>query len=164
LGRLLETLIGILVAVAVVAVFSQVLFRYLLEIPLHWTEELARYLTVWIVLLGAALGFRSDRHFRFLFLLAWLPTAARRTAERLLEGLSAAFLLVFLVATIPLLPIARDQTAPGLEISLIWLYLALPVGAAFMITFLVIGMATGPHHPLPREVMEHDPTEGLGPE
>src|SRR5262245_21164939 len=97
-GRLLEVVVGTLVAVAVVAVFLQVAFRYLLAIPLHWTEELARYLTVWLVLLGSALGVRSGTHFRFVFLTLGLPPRLHSVLEYLIDGLSAVFFVLFLIA------------------------------------------------------------------
>ena len=48
-------LIG-LVSVMTMIVFLQVVYRYVLAEPLHWSEEMARYLFVWLSLLGATLG------------------------------------------------------------------------------------------------------------
>ena len=160
-GQVVEVLVGCLVAVAVVAVFAQVVFRYALAVPLYWTEELARYLTVWLVLVGSALGFRSGTHFRFVFLTQGLPSRRQTVVEKLIDGISAAFLLVFVVATLPLLPVAADQTSPGLRISLLWLYLAMPVGAGLMLYFLVVGLLTGPHAPLPLELAEREKLAAL---
>ncbi|MFI4982861.1 MAG: TRAP transporter small permease, partial [Nevskiales bacterium] len=44
---------GLLSAGFLVAISLQVLFRYVIELPLPWTEELSRYLFVWAALIGA---------------------------------------------------------------------------------------------------------------
>jgi len=42
-----------------IIVLLQVIYRYILTEPLHWSEEMARYLFVWLSLLGATLAFRG---------------------------------------------------------------------------------------------------------
>ena len=55
---LLATAMGVMAAVVVL----QVLTRYVLKIPLFWTEELARYLMIWAGFLGAAIGISQGVH------------------------------------------------------------------------------------------------------
>ncbi len=47
-----------------IAVLLQIFFRYILNAPLTWSEEAARYLNVWAVLLGAALAIKRKDHLR----------------------------------------------------------------------------------------------------
>lgn len=47
-----------------ITVLVQVFFRYFLNSPLSWTEEAARYLNIWAVLLGAALTHKNQEHLR----------------------------------------------------------------------------------------------------
>ena len=47
--------------------FMQVIFRYILKNPLIWSEELARYLHVWIALFGIRFGFRHNAHLNVSF-------------------------------------------------------------------------------------------------
>ena len=68
LNRICERALIILLAAMAVAVFLQVLFRYLLHLPLFWTEEFARYCLVWASLLGAAVALkRGGTHRGHLF-------------------------------------------------------------------------------------------------
>jgi len=64
--RLLEkALIGVLASLMVAMVVSvvwQVLSRYLFVVPAAWTEELARFLLIWIGMLGAAFAYRNGSH------------------------------------------------------------------------------------------------------
>src|SRR5690625_6130493 len=45
-----------------VLVIMQVLYRYVLHIPIPWAEELARYLFTWLIFLGASLTSANDEH------------------------------------------------------------------------------------------------------
>ena len=59
----LETAVcGLLIAMTIV-VFSQVVARYIFEAPLSWSEELARFLLMWLSMLSAAYAFKTKSHF-----------------------------------------------------------------------------------------------------
>ena len=49
-----EYLLVFLMVVEVVVVFAQVVTRYVFHSPLAWSEELARYMFIWLVWIGAA--------------------------------------------------------------------------------------------------------------
>ncbi len=57
-----------------VSVFSQVVARYVFEIALHWTEEVAAISMVWAVYMGAALCVRERFHIRILIAVQSLPS------------------------------------------------------------------------------------------
>lgn len=64
LHRLLNGLLALLVAVLIVPVFLQIFSRYVGFIPRYiWTEELARFCFIWIIMLGAMIGVRESTHF-----------------------------------------------------------------------------------------------------
>lgn len=52
LNRFLETVLSILVALMVVGCFWQVITRFLLHNPSKYTEELLRYMLIWLTMLG----------------------------------------------------------------------------------------------------------------
>ena len=58
----------------------QVLTRYVLQHPAAWPEEAARYLFVWVALLGAALGVDRGVHFSLDLLTSRLPEPGRAPA------------------------------------------------------------------------------------
>ena len=58
-------ILAVLTTAMFLVVFSQVIFRYVLNQPSPWTEELSRYLFIWISLLGAAFGVMKQSHFGF---------------------------------------------------------------------------------------------------
>lgn len=71
IGRLLESycqliriLVGVLIAVLIVPVTMQVLARYTGIIPTYlWTEELATFIFIWIVMLGSMIAVWEGTHF-----------------------------------------------------------------------------------------------------
>ena len=62
--RLLKLLITVLMAGLIVPVSMQILSRYTGLIPRYiWTEEIARFCFVWIILIGAMIAVRDGTHF-----------------------------------------------------------------------------------------------------
>ncbi|MDR3412997.1 MAG: TRAP transporter large permease subunit [Formivibrio sp.] len=63
--------------VNVLIIFISIIWRYALNEPLDWAEEIARALMVTIVFLGAATSMKRGRHLGVDLFLAWLPSYAR---------------------------------------------------------------------------------------
>ena len=63
-GRLLSVLLAASVAIIIVPVSLQIFSRYTSLIPSYiWTEELSRFLFVWMIMIGAMVGIRESTHF-----------------------------------------------------------------------------------------------------
>src|SRR5689334_16235499 len=63
-GKLLEFLLAACVGIIIVPVTLQVISRYTPFIPSWiWTEEMARFLFVWTIMIGAMVGVREAQHF-----------------------------------------------------------------------------------------------------
>lgn len=121
-------LLAALVAAITAVTFAQVFTRYVTVNPLIWTEEVARYLFVWITLIGAAAGVRVHAHFGLDILRRYAPPL--RTALGAVTMLIVAGFLVLLLYTgIAETRQAALQISPALQVRMHWAYLALPVGA-----------------------------------
>ena len=126
-----------LVAAITVIVFLQVAYRYVLTEPLHWSEELARYLFVWLSILGATLGLQKRGHFGLDFFYRMLPDKGKRFLQFLIYLLMGCVILVILVQGIKLVQATVLQESPAMGISMGWAYACLPVGAVFMAIHLL---------------------------
>jgi TRAP-type C4-dicarboxylate transport system permease small subunit len=126
-----------LVMVMTVVVMLQVIYRYVLARPLDWSEELARYLFVWISILGAALSVQRRGHFGMDFFFRMFPDKGRRFLIFLIYFLMGVVILVILVEGISLVRKTAAQQSPAMEISMGWAYACLPVGAALMAIHLL---------------------------
>jgi TRAP-type C4-dicarboxylate transport system permease small subunit len=127
-----------LVAVMTVVVFLQVVYRYVLTQPLHWSEELARYLFVWLSILGATLGLQKRGHFGLDFFYRMFPDKGRRFLQFLIYLLMGGVILVILVQGIKLVQVTMLQESPAMGISMGWAYACLPVAAALMTIHLLV--------------------------
>jgi TRAP-type C4-dicarboxylate transport system permease small subunit len=121
-----------LVVVMTTVVFLQVVYRYLLAQPLRWPEELARYVFVWISLLGAALSLHRRSHFGMDFFFRMLPHKGRRFLTFAVYLLVGVVIHVLLVYGIVLAQKTAAQQSPAMEISMGWAYAFLPMGATLM--------------------------------
>lgn len=90
-GQILSLLLVVSVAILVVPVSLQIFSRFTEIIPRYiWTEEMARFLFVWSIMLGANLGVREGTHFT----VDVFPRLGKRT-EALVSLVSGIFILVF---------------------------------------------------------------------
>jgi TRAP-type C4-dicarboxylate transport system permease small subunit len=136
-GRAEAYFLGMLVAVMTLTTLLQVIFRYALNDPLVWSEELARFLFVWIALVGAGAALRTGGHFGLDLFYRKFPAAGRTGVSILISAILAAFAAVLFIFGIRETLQASLQLAPSLQIRMHWAYAALPVGAALMLWHLI---------------------------
>ncbi len=90
-SRALSWLLAASVAILIVPVSMQIFSRYTALIPSYiWTEEMARFLFVWMIMLGAMVGIRESTHFE---VDVWPRLGSR--AGALLKIVSSVFILAF---------------------------------------------------------------------
>jgi TRAP-type C4-dicarboxylate transport system permease small subunit len=90
-SQILSGLLAASVAVLIIPVSLQIFSRYTELIPSYiWTEEMARFLFVWMVMIGAMVGVREGSHFEVDI---WPSMGAKATAA--LQLVSGIFVLVF---------------------------------------------------------------------
>ncbi len=140
-SRLLHEVTRVLAAVALawlaIIVFVAVIFRYVFNAPLTWTDEMAVSLFVWVSFLGAAVAMRERRHSGVDNLISKMSGSPLRVIQALAFVGIAAFLLIWTAKGVEALPILAIQKTPSLQISVSWVYAGLPVGSVLMLIQLV---------------------------
>jgi TRAP-type C4-dicarboxylate transport system permease small subunit len=126
-------------AVIAVAVFSQVIARYILEIALHWTEETASIAMVWAVYMGASLCVRERFHIRILVGVQALPTRYGRFVIFISDTLWAFFCVFMIRVSWDYIYIfwRFTETSPSLGIDQFYPQSVLIIGYAFMLLRLI---------------------------
>lgn len=119
--------------VLVVVVFLQVVFRYFFNSPLAWSEELARYVFIWLVYISAAVVLRDDSHMSMDFFATRMPKKYRVVVDIVTKSLIALFMIMCIVQSGTLIKITMSQASPSLSIPMGLIYLALPVSFVLMI-------------------------------
>ena len=122
---------GGLTMALVVAV--QVFCRYVLNHSLFWSEEVARYLLIWITFLGATVAYRRRSHPGIDLISSRLPEGGRRLLRLLVELGGAAFFVVMLVWGWRFAWFVRFQVSPALGLSKGLVYAVVPLAGAIML-------------------------------
>ena len=134
-SRLLSWLLVFSVAVLIVPVSLQIFSRYTQLIPSYiWTEEMARFLFVWMVMIGASVGVREGSHFDVDI---W-PTLGAK-ANALLQIVSGVFMLtlaaVFLWAGGEFTRFAWNRVSELADLPLWMIHIAWPVAGLSWLVF-----------------------------
>lgn len=122
-----------LMSLALVNVLWQVFTRWALNDPSAWTEELARYLLIWIGLIGAGYAAGKRLHLAIDLLPSALSGRRRRILAGVIDGLTllfAVFAMVIGGIRLMSLTLLMDQTSAALGIRLGYVYLAIPLSGA----------------------------------
>ena len=137
-----KVFIGALVGAIVVITLASVWWRYVLNAPLAWPEQVSRILFVWITFVGAAVLYRERLHVAIDMFMAPLPRAARRAVGWAIELLILAFNFVLLLYGLKLSVDTLGQTFGALDITPASFYFAAPVAAGMMILYFLERIST----------------------
>ncbi len=138
LTRALERiLIGLSILISGV-VFLQVVFRYLLRQPLFWSEELPRYLLIWMSFLAAALAQKDEAHINITLCVTPLPRLAQRWIRLLTHLIMMGFLAILIYSGSLVITITAHHRSTALQIPMAAVYAAVPAGAILMMVYLFI--------------------------
>jgi C4-dicarboxylate transporter DctQ subunit len=132
INSFVEYIVCVLLAVMVVVVFLQVIFRFVIHSSLPWSEELSRYLMVWIVFLGASIGVNKKSHIGVEALVILLPAVVQKWAAALVSALCCVFFAFMIQYGGLILRVVVNQLSPAMEISMAVPYSALLAGGALM--------------------------------
>ena len=139
LNAFAEFVLWVLVALMIAVTFVQVVFRYGLDSSLSSSEELARYLFVWIIFIGTSVATRRRKHIFVEVLVALMPRALRMWADLLGVIASVVFFSVFAYVTWLLMLNGWQQYSTALDIRIAWVYATAPIGASLSVLHLIAG-------------------------
>jgi len=135
-AALLSWVLVLSVAILVIPVTLQIISRYTALIPSYiWTEEMARFLFIWTIMIGAMIGVRESSHFE---VDVW-PDLSRRSEAvvRILARLGVlALALLFVWAGIEFTRFAWYRISELAELPLWTIHIAWPIAGLTWIVFL----------------------------
>jgi len=133
INSLVKYIVSILFIVMVILVALQVLTRFVIDYPISWSEEVGRYLMVYIVFLGSGLLVRKNGHIAIDFLLEIINPDNRKRLEFVNLAISTIFFLILIYSGIQLTMVVLGQATPTLQFSMAWAYAAMPIGSTLML-------------------------------
>ncbi len=133
----LEAVLCVILVAIVGVTFAQVVFRYLLQASLTWSEELARFLLMWLAALSSAYAFKVRSHFALTFVVDRFHERVQRWVATLVTAAVSIFLLVFAWQAANFTIAVRDQIAPGTRMSMSIPYSSALVGSVLMLYYVL---------------------------
>ncbi|MBO8140770.1 MAG: TRAP transporter small permease [Firmicutes bacterium] len=136
-ARLTEYLGAGVFGIMALLIIIQVFFRYVMQSSLSWSEEVAIYLFIWLVMLGASVGVRRGFHVSVRFVADRLPSGVARALRLALGLLMLLFFGVLVTEGFSLAQRISFQLSPAARIPIRWVYLSVPVSGALSFLHVV---------------------------
>lgn len=138
---LIQKLINIFLSVAIFAmtliIFLQVISRYIFNSPLVWSEELSRYLFVWISFLAIADAVRTKSHIALSILTDRMNEDRKQIISRLNYSLICIIGIIITYGGIVLMNLGVRQSSATLGVPMFLVYLVIPVSGVLISIFSV---------------------------
>ncbi len=128
----------VLMLAMTVMVSAQIVFRYVFNVPLGWTEEMARFSFVWVSFFGASALMRVREHINVTVFTDNFPPRLRAACVFVANICGLICVYFFLVGGIALTTNEWRQLAPSTEIPMGYIYLVIPISASLMAIWIVL--------------------------
>ena len=136
----LEIVLCILLSFLTIITFSQVVARYVFEAPLSWSEELARFILLWLAMLSAAYGFKIKTHFALMFIVNRTSFKFRIYVYFYVTLIVSIFLIIFIYYSFIFVMGVNGHLAPALQIPMEIPYSSTIVGGILMLYYVLINL------------------------
>lgn len=136
----LEIVLCILLSFLTIITFSQVVARYVFEAPLSWSEELARFILLWLAMLSAAYGFKIKTHFALMFIVNRTSFKFRIYIYFYVTLIVSVFLIIFIYYSFIFVMGVNGHLAPALQIPMEIPYSSTIVGGILMLYYVLTNL------------------------
>ncbi|MGJ8667169.1 MAG: TRAP transporter small permease [Patiriisocius sp.] len=137
---ILGKILIIIMSVMVINVIWQVFTRFVVDTPSSFTDELARYLMIWLGILGAAYVSGRNMHVAIDVLPQRSSTQRQKKFKQIVYILIIAFALFAMVIgglRLVYITYVLDQKSPALQIPLAFVYFSIPLSGALIIYYKI---------------------------
>ena len=140
IDKILANFLIIIMSVMVINVLWQVASRYLLGAPSSFTDELARYLMIWIGILGAAYVSGRNMHVA----IDVLPSRLNENTQKRLKLIVRVLIILFCLGAMVIggsrlvyITHVLDQNSPALQVPLSLVYVVIPISGILIIYYKI---------------------------
>jgi TRAP-type C4-dicarboxylate transport system permease small subunit len=140
IDKVLAKVLIIIMSIMVINVLWQVFSRYFLGAPSSFTDELARYLMIWIGILGAAYVSGRNKHVAIDVLPSRLSAKNQKKLKLIVRILIILFCLFALViggSRLVFVTFVLDQYSPALQVPLAVVYMIIPISGLLIIYYKI---------------------------
>lgn len=140
IDKFLANFLVIIMTIMTINVLWQVASRYILGSPSPFTDELARYLMIWIGILGAAYVSGRNRHVA----IDVLPRRSRQNTQKKLMLIVRILIILFCLVAMVIggsrlvyITYVLDQNSPALQVPLAVVYVVIPISGVLIIYYKI---------------------------
>ena len=126
---LLATMLGV--------AFLQVIARSVLSISVSWTDELTRYLFIWLIFIGIAFSIRRAGHISIDTIYLFIKEDKKETYRKFLYILQIVFFAAVFFFSFNFMVSNFTNTSPAMQLPMGYVYMSLPIGCILSILFLL---------------------------
>lgn len=137
LAKIIENILWVLLLIAVICVVLQVFSRYILGNSFSWTEQAARYLFIWMVMLGVPVAFHRKIFLNFDMILTALPKKGQFIMDCIIKIVTMLFACYYFVGSLQLVLSTLGRSTSGFKVPFWALYGAQPVFCVLL--FIMMG-------------------------
>ena len=144
LDSLIATLLVILMALMVINVTWQVVSRYIFQDPSSFTDELARYMLIWVGMLGSAYVAGKKEHLAIDILLTSLNEKGQAKLMIFIDALVLIFALTIMLiggSNLVYITFILGQKSAALQIPLAYVYGIIPFSGLLVIYYQIVAMS-----------------------
>lgn len=129
MGYVLMAMLAVMTAI----IFWQVFSRFVVGSSLAWSEELSRFLMIFMIFIGASLALRGNELISVELLLEKLAGTPRKVLVIIIQLVSIVFFIILIKYGYAMAESFSNQKAPSLGVSMQIIYLSLPLGGILML-------------------------------
>ena len=122
--------------VMVLVMFMQVVLRYVFSTGFAWSEELSRFLMIYMIFIGGALLTSQDGHISVTILDDLLKGISYKVIKAIQYLISLAYCFFMARIGLSTLSIVARQKTPNMQITMDWVYMIIPVSMILMVIYI----------------------------
>ncbi len=138
----LDKFVDIIIVILFIIIFSvvllQIFFRYVLNSPLTWSEELSRYLFIWISFLGWTLATRHNTHIKVEFVINTLPPKIKFIIRLFTQIIIIFFMGMLIYLGIRMAARSVDVPTITLFFTYAYIYAIVPIASAIILFYSIL--------------------------
>ena len=131
--KVTRNLAGLTLIMMVLIVMLQIVCRYILNDSPAWTEEVARYIQVWIILFGSPVCIQKSSHLSIDYLKDSISLGVRKLLQFISYVMISLFSVSIIVFGIQFILKVGYQNTPATQIPLGFIYMAFPIAGTLML-------------------------------
>jgi len=135
-------MVAVLLSAMVVIMFASVIWRYVLNAPIVWADQLSGWIFVWMTYLGIAVGYRRGIHIGVDDLVRKMPEMMQFIVANLVDLSVGIFLIIVVYQGYGIVVRSLGQVYGALELPPSYMYAAAPVSCAIMLVFMLDSIKT----------------------